>query len=156
MNVGTPLKKIEDFVAEITSHSETIFPVEIKMSSANDIKVFVDADDGVTIEKCTSINKALYKYIEETGIFPDGNFSLEVSSPGIDEPLKLHRQYKKNIGRRIEVLLNEGNKMEGILMNAEDDAIIIEEKTGKGNKTIIRSTTILFNQIRHTTVLITF
>ena len=55
------LKKIEDFVAGITSHSETVFPVEIKMSPANDIKVFLDADDGITIEKCTSLNKALYK-----------------------------------------------------------------------------------------------
>ena len=156
MNDGTALKKIEDFVAGITSQSGTIFPVEIKISPANDIKVFLDADDGITIEKCTSLNKALYKYIEETGIFPDGNFSLEVSSPGVDEPLKLHRQYKKNTGRKVEVLMNDGNKIEGVLLNAGDDAITIEEKTGKGNKTTIKSTTILFNQIKHTTVLITF
>ena len=156
MNDGTALKKIEDFVAGITSQSETIFAVEIKISPANDIKVFLDADDGITIEKCTSVNKALYKYIEETGIFPDGNFSLEVSSPGVDEPLKLHRQYKKNTGRKVEVLMNDGNKIEGVLLNAGDDAITVEVKTGKGNKTTIRSTTILFNQIKHTTVLITF
>ena len=156
MNDGTALKKIEDFVAGITSQSGTIFPVEIKISPANDIKVFLDADDGITIEKCTSVNKALYKYIEETGLFLDGNFSLEVSSPGVDEPLKLHRQYTKNTGRKVEVLLNDGNKIEGILLNAGDDAITIEEKTGKGNKTIIKSTTILFNQIKHTTMLITF
>jgi len=156
MNDGTALKKIEDFVAGITSQSGTIFPVEIKISPANDIRVFLDADDGITIEKCTSVNKALYKYIEETGVFPDGNFSLEVSSPGVDEPLKLHRQYKKNTGRKVEVLMNDGNKIEGVLLNAGDDAITIEEKRGKGNKTTIKSTTILFNQIKHTTVLITF
>jgi len=162
MNDGIALKKIEDFVAGITSQSGTIFPVEIKISPANDIKVFLDADDGITIEKCTSVNKALYKYIEETGIFPDGNFSLEVSSPGVDEPLKLHRQYKKNTGRKVEVLMNDGNKIEGILLNAGDDAITIEESfdklrmKGKGNKTTIKPTTILFNQIKHTTVLITF
>jgi len=162
MNDGTALKKIEDFVAGITSQSGTIFPVEIKISPANDIKVFLDADDGITIEKCTSVNKALYKYIEETGIFPDGNFSLEVSSPGVDEPLKLHRQYKKNTGRKVEVLMNDGNKIEGVLLNAGDDAITIEESfdklrmKGRGNKTTIKTTTILFNQIKHTTVLITF
>jgi len=162
MNDGTALKKIEDFVAGITSQSGTIFPVEIKISPANDIKVFLDADDGITIEKCTSVNKALYKYIEETGIFPDGNFSLEVSSPGVDEPLKLHRQYKKNTGRKVEVLMNDGNKIEGVLLNAGDDAITIEESfgkfrmKGKGNKTTTKSSTILFNQIKHTTVLITF
>ena len=156
MNDGTTLKKIEDFVAEFTSQMETVFPVEIKISSANDIKVFLDADDGITIEKCTIVNKALYKYIEEAGLFPGGNFSLEVSSPGLDEPLKLRRQYKKNTGRKVEVLLNNGNKIEGTLLATEDDAIIIEEKTGKGNKAIIKTTTILFNQIKHAKVLITF
>ena len=156
MNVGTPLKRIEDFVAGITSHSGTVFPVEIMISPANDVKVFLDADDGITIEKCTSVNKALYKYIEETGLFPGGNFSLEVSSPGVDEPLKLHRQYTKNTGRRVEVVLKDGNKIEGILSEAGTDAIIIEEKTGKGNKTTIKTTTILFNEIKHTTVLVTF
>ena len=152
----TPLKNIEDFVAGITSQSETVFPVEVKISLANDIKVFLDADDGITIEKCTSVNKALYKFIEETGLFPDGNFSLEVSSPGVDEPLKLHRQYKKNIGRKVEVLMNDGTTIEGTLLNVSDNEITIEEKTGKGNKVTIKTTTILFNQIRHTIVLITF
>jgi ribosome maturation factor RimP len=151
-----PLKNIEDFVAGITSQSETIFPVEIKISPANDIKVFLDADDGITIEKCTSINKALYKYIEESELFPGGNFSLEISSPGLDEPLKLFRQYKKNTGRRVEVLLNDGTKAEGKLLNISDDKIVIEDKTGKGNKTNVTTTTILFNQIKHTKVLITF
>jgi ribosome maturation factor RimP len=156
MSEITPLKKIEDFVAGITSQSETIFPVEIKISPANDIKVFLDADDGITIENCTSVNKALYKYIEESELFPGGNFSLEVSSPGVDEPLKLFRQYKKNIGRRIEVVMNDSTKEEGKLINITDDQIIIEDKTGKGNKTTVKTTTILFNQIKHTKVLITF
>ena len=87
---------------------------------------------------------------------------MEVSSPGVDEPLKLHRQYKKNTGRKVEVLLKDGNRIEGSLRDAGDDAIIVEESfgrpgiTGKGNKTNIKSTTILFNQIKHTTVLVTF
>jgi len=51
-----------------------------------------------------SFNKQLYKLIEEEGYYPEGDFSLELSSPGIDEPLKLHRQYVKNKGRNIEVL----------------------------------------------------
>ena len=156
MNPGTPLKNIEDFIAGITSQTKSVFPVEIKMSPANDIKVFLDADDGITIEKCTTINKALYKYIDDAQLFPDGNFSLEVSSPGVDEPLKLHRQYIKNVGRKVEVLLNNGTKTEGILSNVSDDEITIEEKTGKGNKAITKSTTILFNQVKHTTVLVTF
>lgn len=156
MSGFSALKNIEDFVAGITAQSATVFPVEIKISPANDIKVFLDADDGITIEKCTSVNKALYKYIEESGLFPDGNFSLEVSSPGVDEPLKLYRQYKKNIGRNVEVLMNDAGRVEGKLLEVNDEGIIVEEKTGRGNKTLINKITILFNQIKQTKVLITF
>lgn len=152
----TPLKKIEDFIAEITSQPGTIFPVEIKISPANDIKIFLDADDGITIEKCTKVNKALYKYIEDSDLFPGGNFSLEVSSPGVDEPLKLYRQYKKNIGRKVEVLMIDGIREEGKLLSVTDNEIVIEDKTGKGSKTTAKTITILFNQIKQTKVLITF
>jgi ribosome maturation factor RimP len=151
-----PLKNIEDFIAGITSQSENIFLVEMKISPANDVKIFLDADDGITIEKCASINKALYKYIEESELFPGGNFSLEVSSPGIDEPLKLFRQYKRNIGRKVEVLLTDGTKIEGKLLTVDDNKLVLEDRTGKGSKTIIKTTTILFNQIKQTKVLITF
>ena len=98
MNFETPLKNIETFLDGLISHSENIFKVGVKINAGNNVVILLDADDGITIEKCTQVNKALYKYIEETELFPGGNFSLEVSSPGVDEPLKLHRQYKKNIG----------------------------------------------------------
>jgi ribosome maturation factor RimP len=81
---------------------------------------------------------------------------LEVSSPGVEEPLKLHRQYKKNIGRTVEVTMNDGTKKEGKLTTVNDDEIIIEEKTGQGKKTVIKTTNILFNQIKYTKVLVTF
>ncbi|MEO6814144.1 MAG: ribosome maturation factor [Ginsengibacter sp.] len=156
MTTATPLEKIEEFVTRLIGQSPDAFLVEIKMAPGNQITVLMDADSGITIEKCTSVNKALYKFIEESGLFPDGNFSLEVSSPGVDRPLKLLRQYKKNIGRKIEVLLNDGTKLEGNLTQVNEDGIIVEEQAGKGKKAIMKIATILFNQIKHTTVLITF
>ena len=156
MNAVIPLKHIKDFVMSVTSQSGTVFPVEVKISPSNDIKVFLDADDGITIEKCTTVNKALYKFIEETALFPDGNFSLEVSSPGVDQPLKLHRQDKKNIGRKVEVLLEDDTRKEGTLLGVNDNEIIVEEKTGKGNKITTTPVIILFNKIKQTNVLITF
>ena len=156
MSMGAPLEQIENFVLKLTENSEDTFLVEVKMTPGNQITVLLDADNGITIEKCTAVNKALYKYLEESGLFEDGNFSLEVSSPGIDKPLKLHRQYTKNIGRKVEVELLDGTKLEGTLTHVNDDDIIIEEKSGKGKKITMNTTTILFNQIKHTTVLITF
>ncbi len=156
MSMVAPLEQIENFVLKLTENSEDTFLVEVKMTPGNQITVLLDADNGITIEKCTSVNKVLYKYLEESGLFEDGNFSLEVSSPGIDKPLKLHRQYTKNIGRKVEVELLDGAKLEGTLTHVNDEDIIIEEKSGKGKKITMNTTTILFNQIKHTTVLITF
>lgn len=156
MTVSTPLQQIEDFVVQFTTKWPEVFLVEIKSSASNQIIVLLDADNGITIEKCTSINKALYKYIEESGLFPDGNFSLEVSSPGVDRPLKLRRQYEKNVGRQVEVLMNDGSKLTGVLIGVDEENILLNEEHGKGKKMIMTTTTILFNQIKHVTVLITF
>lgn len=156
MNFETPLKNIENFLNGIISHSERIFLLGLKINQGNNIVVLLDADDGITIEKCTQVNKVLYKYIEETELFPGGNFSLEVSSPGVDEPLKSHRQYSKNISRNIQVMMNDGSVKEGKLVEVNPDDIIIEEKQGKGNKTLIKTITISFNQVKHAKVLITF
>lgn len=152
----SPLERIEEFVLRFIEKWPEVFLVEIKMTPGNQITVLVDADNGITIEKCTAINRALYKYIEESALFTDGNFSLEVSSPGVDNPLKWHRQYLKNMGRKVEVLLNDGTKLEGVLLRVNEEEIILEEKQGKGKNITMKETTILFNQIKHTTVLITF
>ena len=156
MILDTKQKAIEDFINAQLKGSEDVFLVEAKIAPGNNIKVFLDADNGITIEKCIKVNRALYKQIEESDMFPNGDFSLEVSSPGIEEPLKLHRQYKKNIGRTVEVTMDDGTKKEGKLSEVNDDEIIIEEKTGQGKKIVIKTTNILFNQVKHTKVQVTF
>ena len=150
------IEYIETLVTGLLETESSLFLVQVKIKPTNNIKIFIDGDNGITIEKCTLVNKALYKYIEETELFPGGNFSLEVSSPGVDEPLKLNRQYKKNIGRNVQANMNDGSVKEGKLIEVNQDDIIIEEKQGKGNKTLIKTITISFNQIKHAKVLITF
>lgn len=156
MTPSTEIVKIEEFVKNSIQKSENLFLVDVTSAPGNQITVLLDGDNGITIDDCTTINKALYKFIEETALFGNANFSLEVSSPGVDRPLQLLRQYKKNIGRKVAVVMNDGSKLEGVLTHVNDENIIVEEKTGKGNKMSMKATTILFNQIKHTTVLITF
>ena len=170
MSLETPLENIKNFVSGFTSQSETTFPVDVRITPGNQIVVLLDDDDGITIDKCSQVNKALYKYIEDTGVFGDSNFSLEVSSPGVGEPLKLYRQYKKNIGRSIHIVMNDDSVKEGKLTGVSEEEVTIEEKEnpaggGKSNKasgsfpiTIGRDKqiTIRFNEIKHATVLITF
>jgi ribosome maturation factor RimP len=155
-NTETPIEKIEKFVLQQIENLPEAFLIEIKSAPGNNISVLLDADDGITIDRCIKINRALYKYIEESNLFPDNNFSLEVSSPGVDRPLQLHRQYLKNVGRKVEVLYTDGTKLEGTLTTVNDEGIKIEQQEGKGKKMIKKEVTILFNEIKHTTVLITF
>lgn len=156
MTTSNESEKIEEFVKNFISGSKDLFLVDMKIAPGNKVTVLLDGDEGVTIDDCTAINKALYKFIEETTLFGSSNFSLEVSSFGVDKPLKLLRQYKKNVGRKVEVVLNDGTKKEGTLTEVNEDEIQIEQTTGKGNKMTKQTTTISFNQIKHTTVLITF
>ena len=156
MDTSTGNEQIEEFINNFIKKWPEIFLVDVKIAPGNKITVLMDSDKGLTIENCTIINKALYHYIEETNLFGTQNFSLEVSSFGVGNPLKFLRQYQKNIGRTIEVILKDGNRLEGTLLAADEQNLTIEEKTGKGNKMTKKTTTILFNQIKHSTVLITF
>ena len=150
--IGVVKKKINELLAEHPNH----FLVEIRIKPINNFKVFIDADEGVNLAVLIEYNRKLYKFIEENSLYPDGNFSLEVSSPGLDEPLKLNRQYKKNIGRFVDVLLNDATKKEGKLIEATEDGIIIEYEQGKGKKKELKQETILFTDIKHTKIQIKF
>lgn len=160
MITDTKQKAIEDFVNAQLTGSEDVFLVEVKVLPGNNIKVFLDADNGITIEKCIKVNRALYNQIEESELFPNNDFSLEVSSPGVEEPLQLHRQYKKNIGRTVVVMMTDETKKEGKLISVNDDEIVIQEKQVKAKKApgsnAAATTNILFNQVKHTKVLVTF
>lgn len=150
--VSTIEKMVEDILADDPAH----FLVEIKIKPTNNVKVFLDGDNGITIEKCISINRALYKKIEEAALFPGDDFSLEVSSPGLDEPLKMFRQYKKNAGRLVEVLLKEGIKVEGKLLEVQENEIVVEETKGKNKKKEVIVHRFPFDAIKSTKIQIVF
>ncbi|MCX6313248.1 MAG: ribosome assembly cofactor RimP [Sphingobacteriales bacterium] len=154
MTQDTQIQAVEKLIGPLLT--DDIFLVSMKVKPTNNIKIYLDADGGLGIEKCIKINRALYKIMEEMGMYPDGDFSLEVSSPGLDEPLKLHRQYLKNIGRPVEILLNDDTKMEGKLMEVGELEIIIEFTEGKGKKAIVKKETIAFADIKQTKIQIKF
>ena len=98
MNSENQVITVEKKLNELLSELPGYFLVETSVKPTNNIRVFVDADQGAAIDQLSKINRALYKWVEEN-LFPNGDFSIEVSSPGLDEALKLDRQYLKNIGR---------------------------------------------------------
>ncbi len=140
---------------EALIEGSALFLVDLKIKPTNNIKIFLDGDNGVTIDAVSKINRSLYKQLEESSMFPDGDFSLEVSSAGIDEPLKFLRQYKKNVGRKVEVtLLEEGKVLEGVLKAVAEEEITIEETIGKKKEK--KDTVIPLNSIKKTVVQISF
>lgn len=155
-DANTGLQAIHALIEKLLSEMEDVFLVSVKIKPVNNIKIYLDADGGLNIDRCVKLNRSMYHTIEEEGWYPDGNFSLEVSSPGIDEPLQLLRQYKKNIGRTVEITLTNEVKLEGKLMTVSDEAVTIEYTEGKNKKAVILTKEIAFDTIKQTVVQIVF
>ena len=154
MSTDTAIETVENLIQPLLQ--EDVFLVYIKIKPTNNFKIYIDADGGLPLEKCIKINRALYKQMEEMGLYPDGNFSLEVSSPGIDEPLKLIRQYIKNVGRFIEVVKLEETRLEGKLLEENEKKISIEITEGKGKKMTINQLEVSISDIKQTKVQVKF
>jgi len=163
MDKEIQMESIRRMIGEILEEEPVYFLVDLRIKPINNIKVFLDGDSGITIEKCVQVNRKLYKKMEEAAMFPEGDFSLEVSSAGLDEPLKSLRQYKKNIGRQVEVQFQDGSLKEGQLMAVNEEGIVLEVATGKvsngklqSKKKEISSHSYLFNNIKSTKIQIVF
>lgn len=156
MTIENQVQSVERMVEEVLAGDPEYFLVEVKIRPTNNIKVFLDGDKGISIEKCITYNRQLYKLLEESGVVPPDDFSLEVSSPGLDEPLKLHRQYQKNIGRKVEVLLKDGIRIDGLLKAVSGDQILVEETKGKNKKKETVEHNFSFDSIKSTKIQIVF
>jgi len=154
MNNEILIQRITEKTQALLEDNTGEFLVEVKILPTNNVKIFLDGDEGVTIDRCVRINRLLSKDFEEIQLFPADDYSLEVSSPGLDEPLKLHRQYVKNIGRKVEVELTDGPVLEGKLTSVTDQSIDVEEVKGK-KKEVVRHN-ILFQNIKTTKIQVVF
>lgn len=98
------------------------------------VQVFADTDRGITINECADISRDLARELDVAGPLGSSPYQLEVSSPGIDKPLKLLRQYPKNVGRRFRLTFRSGtekSQMTGTLVSVVDDQITFQEENGE-------------------------
>jgi ribosome maturation factor RimP len=120
------------------------------------VKILIDADEGLKIDTCAKVSRKVGNEIEESELLPEA-YVLEVSSPGIDYPLGSERQYRKNIGRKIKVTLIDNKEIEGELVEVDSLAIQLEVKTKlKGKKATEEKTSIPWEQIKKSIVLVSF
>jgi ribosome maturation factor RimP len=121
----------------------------------NKVEVYADRDPHITIDDCARISRNLEKQLDEAFGFSQ-KYALEVSSPGMDQPLKVLRQYRKNIGRSVEVVLHSGAKHTGTLLEAGADKISIEVQQKSAAAAPPTRLEIPFNQIKSTQVVLNF
>jgi ribosome maturation factor RimP len=105
--------------------TEDQFLVDVTISSSNVIHVMVDSDSVISINQIVEISR----YIEDKLDREVEDFELSVFSAGLSEPFSLVRQYKKNLGTEIEVLLTSGQKLIGMMTKADDQGIDLEVTT---------------------------
>lgn len=149
-------KRVTELVEEKISDRPELFLVEVRMLPNNKLIIHVDGDEGISIQDCAAISRHVGFHLEEENTI-DKAYNLEVSSPGVGEPLRLKRQYVKNIGRELSVKLSGGEIKEGKLLSVDENGITIEAKVKeKGKKATLEETSIDFSSITETKVLISF
>lgn len=145
-------------LAEEKIDGTDIFIVEISVKPGNKIEVLVDRDSGLTVENC----KMISRHIENSLDREKEDFGIDVSSPGVGRPLKVLRQYLKDIGRTVKVETNDGQKIEGQMSAATETEISVitqskEEVPGKkGKKLVERTVLVPYSNIKETKIVISF
>jgi ribosome maturation factor RimP len=130
------ISKIEALLAPLLEGTD-MFVTNLQIEPGNNIKLFLDADEGLNVQKSVSINRQLVAQIDELGWYPNGDYSLEVSSPGVDEPLRSVRQYQKNIGRTLAVTNIEDLEQIGVLKAVTEVGISLAIKINKKKETAL-------------------
>jgi ribosome maturation factor RimP len=146
---------IEQILFEYLKNSP-YFLVELRVSSSNKISVFLDGDQGVPISECVKISRHIESLLDRE----KQDFELEVSSVGVDKPLRLLRQYTKNIGRNIQLTTDDGVKVTGKLVDASEKGITVEKELKKKKKKDQQQEDPLenyeFSQLQEVKVLVSF
>ncbi len=135
-----------------------LFITGIRIGADNQINVFVDGDEGVTIKDCVGLSRHLEQSLDRE----KEDFSLDVSSHGAAAPLVLLRQYPKHVGRDFEIKLLDGTKAEGKLIECNNDGVTLEfvvrenKPIGKGKINVTKQHTIKYNQIKESKIKLKF
>tara|TARA_B110000091_G_C13780453_1_gene460885 strand:- start:21 stop:482 length:462 start_codon:yes stop_codon:yes gene_type:complete len=148
---------VKELVDEALALNESLYLIELSISVNNKIQVVIDGDIGVPLSECIRISRNVNDHLDRE----EEDFSLEVTTPDIAHPLKIKRQYIKNLNRILKVKTLE-EELEGTLVQADDDEIVLNWKArepkpiGKGKVTVQKTATIEYKDIKEAKVKIVF
>ena len=151
-------EKVQQLLQEALDENPALFLIHLDIKGDNEIKVTIDGDQGVTVQDCIAVSRKVEHNLDRE----EEDFSLEVMSVGATTPLELPRQYKKNVGRTLEVKTTQGDKIQGLLETATDNEVSLAWKArepkpvGKGKVTVQKTATISYTDIEQAKVVIKF
>lgn len=150
--------EVSRLVNEFLETREDLFLVDLKISPASDITVILDGDHGVSLQDCLDASRAVEFNLDREV----HDFGLQVMSAGLSEPLESPRQFKKNIGREIELLLKDDSSLEGELLRVDEEKIVLKleyrrpKLVGKGKEDVVEEREIPYSDIKKALVVIKF
>jgi ribosome maturation factor RimP len=150
-------ERVEKLLQNVLDENPTLFLIDLSINENNQIRVTIDGDEGVKVEDCMAVSRGIEHNLDRE----EADFSLEVLSAGVSEPLTLLRQYKKNIGRKLNIR-TESETIEGNLTAANEATVTLQWKTrepkpiGKGKVTVQKEATVPYKNIVEAKVMITF
>jgi ribosome maturation factor RimP len=148
---------LKDIIDEALALNESLYLIELSISVNNKVQVVIDGDNGVSLSETMRISRAINDNFDREV----EDFSLEVSTPDIAHPLKVKRQYIKNLNRILKVKTEE-EELEGTLVTADEDKIVLQWKArepklvGKGKVTVDKTVTLGYTEIKEAKVKILF
>lgn len=151
-------KKVEELLSEFLKEREDLFLIDLKISASDDITVILDGDSGVSLQDCLDASRAIEFNMDRE----EHDFSLQVMSAGLSEPLSTPRQFQKNVGRDIEVLLNDSSEIEGELVKVDEEKVTLilryrkPKEIGKGKMDVEEEREISYSEIKKALVAIKF
>ncbi|MGG8496815.1 ribosome assembly cofactor RimP [Tenacibaculum sp. TC6] len=150
-------ERVKELLQEALSENDSLFLIDLQFLANSKIKVIVDGDDGVPLSECVRISRKIEHNLDRE----EEDFALEVTTPDIAHPLKLKRQYKKNLHRTLKVK-TEAEKFEGELVSVTEDNITLQwearepKPVGKGKQTVEKTIVLPYEDIKEAKVKIIF
>lgn len=151
-------EKVEELLGNAMEKNKSLFLIDLKISADNQITVILDGDQGVTVEDCVMVSREIEHNLDRENL----DFSLEVMSAGVSEPLSMPRQYLKNLGRILKIKMVNGENIEGELIAADDQGCTLTwterepKPVGKGKITVQKEVVLPYQDIKEAKVMITF
>ncbi|MGC4023026.1 MAG: ribosome maturation factor RimP [Cyclobacteriaceae bacterium] len=147
-------EKIKELtLASLTNPTHFLVDVVVSKHRPMKFTVILDGDSGITIDDCANVSRAVNNSLES---LIEDQYFLEVTTPGLDHPLKLKRQFEKNKGRKLKVHRKDKSIIQGVLQHIEEEKILIEAEVKEGKKIETKAMEIPFADIEKAFVTVSF